>query len=61
LTIAFSFPETFTREIFKIRKLQAIPMYRIKDFTKEPIKGNFNESELQKVDKGEDSLWYIEN
>jgi hypothetical protein len=45
--------ETFTREIFKIRKLQAIPMYRIKDFTKEPIKGNFNESELQKVDKGD--------
>ena len=52
--------ETFTREIFKIRKLQAIPMYRIKHFTNEPIKGNFNESELQKVDKDGDTLWYIE-
>lgn len=52
--------ETFTREIFKIRKLQAIPMYIIKDFAKEPIKGNLNESELQKVDKDEDTLWYIE-
>ena len=40
--------ETFTREILNIRKLLAIPMYRIKDFTNEPIKGNCNESELQK-------------
>jgi len=42
-----SYDETFTREIFKISKrfrMQAIPMYRIKDFTNEPIKGNFNES-----------------
>ena len=52
--------ETFTRKIFKIRKLQAIPMHRIKDFTNELIKGNFNESEIQKVDKDEDTLWYIE-
>jgi hypothetical protein len=35
-------------------------MHRIKDFTNEPIKGNFNESEIQKVDKDEDTLWYIE-
>ena len=35
-------------------------MYRIKDFTNEPIKGNFNEFELQKIDKDEDTLWYIE-
>jgi hypothetical protein len=26
----------------------------------EHIKGNFYESELQKVDKDEDTLWYIE-
>ena len=52
--------ETFTSEILNIRKQQAIPMYRIKDFTNELIKGNFNESELQKVDKDEDTLWYIE-
>lgn len=35
-------------------------MYIIKDFANEPIKGNLNESELQKVDKDEDTLWYIE-
>jgi hypothetical protein len=29
-------------------------------FTNELIKGNFNESEIQKVDKDEDTLWYIE-
>ena len=55
--------ETFTREIFKVRKrfrMHAIPMYRMNDFTNEPIKGNFNESELQKVNKDEDTLWYIE-
>ena len=34
--------------------------YRIKDFMNEHIKGNFYESELQKVDKDEDTLWYIE-
>ena len=58
-----SYDEHFTREIFKIRKrfrMQAIPMYRIKDFMNEPIKGNFYESELQKVDKDENTLWYIE-
>ena len=58
-----SYDETFTREIYIIRKrfrMQAIPMYRIKDFTSEPIKGTFFKSELQKVDKDEDTLWYIE-
>ena len=40
--------------------MQAIPMYRIKDFLNEPIKGNFYESELQKVDKDENTLWFIE-
>ena len=58
-----SYDEHFTREIFKVRsrfRMQAIPMYRIKDFLNEPIKGNFYESELQKVDKDENTLWFIE-
>ena len=49
-----SYDEHFTREIFKIRsrfRMQAIPMYRLKDFMNEPIKGNFYEPELQKVEK----------
>ena len=36
-------------------------MYKVKDFQNEPIKGNFYESELQKVQKNEDALWFIEN
>lgn len=52
--------EHFTREIFKVRnrfRMQAIPMYRLKDFS---TKSNFYESELQKVNKDESTLWYIE-
>ena len=58
-----SYDEHFTREIFKVRtrfRMQAIPMYRLKDFSDEPIKGNFYESELQKVEKDENALWFIE-
>ena len=48
-----SYDEQYTREIFKITKrfrMQNIPMYRLKDLLSQPIKGNFYESELQKVD-----------
>ena len=58
-----SYDEHFTREIFKVRKrfrMQVIPMYRLKDFSDEPIKGNFYESELQNVNKDESTLWYID-
>lgn len=58
-----SYDEQYTREIFKITKrfrMQNIPMYRLKDLLSQPIKGNFYESELQKVDKNEDTLWFIE-
>lgn len=41
-------------------RMQGIPMYKVKDFQNEPIKGNFYESELQKVQKDEDALWFIE-
>lgn len=40
--------------------MQGIPMYKIKDFSNEVIKGNFYESELQRVNKNEDSLWIID-
>lgn len=58
-----SYDEHFTREIFKIDqrlRMQGIPIYKIKDFQDERIKGNFYESELQKVSKDVDALWYIE-
>ena len=39
---------------------QGIPMYKVKDFKGEEIKGNFYTSELQKVEKDETSLWFID-
>lgn len=35
-------------------------MYKIEDFTGEEIKGNFYQNELTRVQKDEDSLWFIE-
>ena len=58
-----AYNEQFSKEIFKVAqrfRMQGISMYKIKDFSNEPIKGNFYESELQKVDKNEDSLWIID-
>ena len=58
-----AYDEQYSREIFKIVKrflMQNIPQYRICDLKDELIKGNFYESELQKVDKDQDSLWFVE-
>ena len=49
-----SYDENFIREIEQRMRMQGIPMYKVKDFQNEPIKGNFYESEL------EDALWFIE-
>jgi hypothetical protein len=35
-------------------------MYKLKDIMNEPIKGVFYEPELQKVEKDENALWFIE-
>ncbi|MES9885142.1 MAG: DDE-type integrase/transposase/recombinase [Sedimenticola sp.] len=58
-----SYQEHWSAEIFKIRSrflIQGIPLYKLKDFKDEIVKGNFYEEELQKVAKEEDSLWFIE-
>lgn len=59
-----SYDEHFTKEIFKINqrmRMQNIPLYKIKNFVQdELIRGNFSESEMQKVNKDEDALWFIE-
>lgn len=58
-----SYNEHFTREIFKVSKrfrMQAIPVYKIVEFDNSPIKGLFYESELAKVEKDEDTMWYVE-
>jgi hypothetical protein len=37
-----------------------LPIYKLKDFHDEEIKGTFYQSELQKVDVGNDDMWKIE-
>ncbi|CAG2185359.1 unnamed protein product [Mytilus edulis] len=58
-----SYDEHFTREIFKVSRrfrMQAIPVYRIKEYDGTSIKGLFYESEMVKVNKDEDVMWYVE-
>lgn len=33
--------------------------YKVNDFLDEEVKGNFYSSELQRVKKDEDALWYV--
>ncbi|XP_062599623.1 SCAN domain-containing protein 3-like [Saccostrea cucullata] len=54
------YDEKWTGEIFIIsqRILRGgLPVYRVKDFDEEEIRGTFYQSELQKVDIKEDDLW----
>jgi hypothetical protein len=53
----------WTEELFKIhsrRRRQGIPVYRLRDFHDEVLKGIFYTAELQKVNKNQDVLWKIE-
>ena len=57
-----AYQEHYTTEVFKVSNRllkQGHPMYRLKDLKNEKIKGMFYGSELQKVDKDENSLWFI--
>ena len=59
-----SYSQRWTEEIFKVVrrfKVQNINQYKLSDITGEEIlKGNFYESELQRVEKDENSLWIVE-
>ncbi|CAC5426310.1 unnamed protein product [Mytilus coruscus] len=55
-----SYDEHFTREIFKVSQrfqMQAIPIYRIKEYDGTSIRGLFYESEMVEVNKNEDTMW----
>lgn len=57
-----AYNEKFSKEIFKKSqrfRMQGIPMYTIKEFSNEVVKGNFYESEYKELMKNEDSLWII--
>ena len=58
-----AYQEQYTSEVFRVsRRLlkQRIPMYRLNDLKNESMKGLFYSNELQKVDKDENGLWFIE-
>jgi hypothetical protein len=57
------YDEKWTGEIFKAAQRimhGGLPIYRLKDFHDEEIKGTFYQSELQKVDVRDDDIWKIE-
>ena len=57
------YDEKQTGEIFKITQrimCGELPLYRLKNFHDEEIKGAFYQSELQKVDVRDDDMWKIE-
>jgi hypothetical protein len=62
-TFQRDYDQTYTEEIFVVRDRfvsQGIPIYKLKDTMDDPIQGTFYASELQKVSKGEDTIWRIE-
>ena len=53
----------WTEELFKVAsrtRRQGIPIYHLRDFHEEVIKGSFYTNELQKVNKNQDVLWKVE-
>lgn len=59
-----AYQEQYTTEVFKVvgRLLkQGIPMYKLIDLKGERLIGLFYAVELQKVNKDENSLWFIES
>jgi hypothetical protein len=58
------YDEKSTGEIFTIAQRfwrQSVPVYRIKDYNGEDIKGTFYQSELQKITVTDTDLWKVEN
>jgi len=58
-----AYQQQWSSEIFKVNKrflTQGIPQYQLTDFLKEPIMGNFYQSELQRVEKDGNAFWFIE-
>ena len=57
------YQEKWTPELFEVSrrwKEQGIPVYRVKDFMQEPVKGTWYQEDLQKVKKDRDKLWLVE-
>jgi hypothetical protein len=58
------YQEQFTTEIFKVYRryrTQGLPIDELRDFQNQEIRGSFYQSELQKIYKDQDALWYVDN
>jgi len=58
-----SYQEQFTTEIFKVYRrylTQGLPIDELRDFQNKEIRGSFYQSELQKIYKDQDALWYVD-
>jgi hypothetical protein len=58
-----AYHEQYTTEVFKVSERllkQGTPMYKLSDLNGSHIRGMFYSAELQKVNKDENSLWFIE-
>ena len=57
------YDERWTGEIFTVFQRvwrESVPIYRLKDYHGEEIKGTFYQSELQKIELQDDKMWKIE-
>ena len=57
------YQEKWTEEVFIVRdrfRRDGIPIYKVKDWNGEEVKGTWYQSELQRVDKSNDDLFKIE-
>ena len=55
--------QNWSSEIYKIKDrflIQAVPMYKLVDFSNEKIEGNFRDFELTRVQKSKETMWIIE-
>lgn len=56
-----AYQEQYTTEVFKVvSRMRKIPMNKLSDLKGDGIKGSFYTAELQKVNKDENALWFIE-
>ena len=58
------YQEKWTPELFEVShrwREKGIPVYRVRDFMDEPVKGTWYQEDLQKVRKDKDKLWLVEN
>lgn len=59
-----AYDSKWTAEIFKIHKRyrrQGYPIYTLRDWYNDPVKGSFYQAELQKVDTREDDLFKVDH